>query len=51
MKERDELFLLTPEGQWNPHSDVYAWNEEIMEDWEGNMAEKEDQIHILLYKV
>jgi hypothetical protein len=47
----DDLFLLTPEGQWNPHSDAYARNEENMLDWERNIVEKRDQVEILLSEV
>jgi hypothetical protein len=38
----DDVFLLTPNGIWNPHSDAYVKNEENMLDWEGNMVEKQD---------
>jgi hypothetical protein len=47
----EEVFLLTPEGQWSPHSDAYARNEESMLDWEGNMVEKRDRMQILLSEV
>ena len=34
-----EHVFLTPDGpNWDPHSDVYARNEENMLDWEGNMV-------------
>ncbi len=36
----DDVYLLTPNGIWNPHSDSYSKNEEMMTDWEGNMVEK-----------
>jgi hypothetical protein len=42
LEECDKVFMLTPEGHWNPHSDVYTRNEENMLDWEGNMVEKKD---------
>ena len=32
MGECHKVVLLTPEGKWNPHSDVYALNEEVMVD-------------------
>jgi hypothetical protein len=49
-KELDEcdVVLLTPDQpEWNPHSDVYARNEENMLDWEGNMVETKDRVTIL----
>ena len=35
-----DVLVLTPKGSWNPHSDLYARNEENMMDWEGQMVEK-----------
>ena len=40
--EPEEVYMLTP-TTWNPHSDVYARNEEAMLDWEGNMKPKKDR--------
>jgi hypothetical protein len=37
----NHVYLLTPNGVWNPHSDSYSKNEEMMTDWEGNMVEKQ----------
>ena len=51
LEECEEVFLLTPDGQWDPHSDAYARNEESMLDWEGNMVEKKDRMQILLSEV
>ena len=34
-----EIYTLTP-TKWNPHTDVYALNEESIIDWEGNIKEK-----------
>jgi hypothetical protein len=51
LDECEEVFLLTSEGQWSPHSDAYARNEESMLDWEGNMVEKRDRMQILLSEV
>ena len=53
MPTRDELLgcnvlMLTPDGKWDPHSDVYARNEENMMDWEGKMVESKDRVRILL---
>ena len=33
-----EIYTLTP-TKWNPHTDVYALNEESIVDWEGNIRE------------
>jgi len=38
------VLILTPEGSWNSHSDVYARNEENMMDWEGQMVEPKDRV-------
>jgi hypothetical protein len=36
---------MTPDGSsWNPHSDVYARNEENMLDWNGHMVEPKDRV-------
>ena len=35
----NEVLLLTPDGPWNPNSDVYARNEENMLDHLGNITE------------
>ena len=34
-----EIYTLTPTN-WNPHTDVYALNEESIVDWEGNIRER-----------
>ncbi len=47
----DDVYLLTPNGSWNPHSDSYSKNEEMMTDWEGNMVEKQHQKTILLLEI
>jgi hypothetical protein len=44
----DNVYLLTPNGIWNPHSDAYACNEENMLDWEGHMVERQHRKQILL---
>ena len=36
-----DIYLLTP-TRWNPHSNAYARNEELMLDWEGNLTDKKD---------
>ena len=43
--------MLTPDGNWDPHSDAYAQNEENMLDWEGNMIEKKYHVQILLSEI
>ena len=45
------VYFLTPEGGFNPHTDVYAKNEASMIDWEGNMIGKRDRVEILLEDV
>jgi hypothetical protein len=47
----DDVYLLTPNGPWNPHSDSYSKNEENMLDWEGNLVEKHHRKQILLSEV
>ena len=42
MNYSPDVYLLMPE-HWNPHSDVYAHNEESMLDWEGNMKQPADR--------
>ena len=39
----DDVYLMTPNGQWNPHLDVYERNEESMLDWQGNMVEEQER--------
>ena len=34
-----EIYTLTP-TRWNPHTDVYALNEESIVDWEGNIKDR-----------
>ena len=47
--EGSTVVSITPDGNsWNPHSDVYARNEENMLDWEGNMVEPRDRVRILI---
>ena len=46
----EEIYMLTP-NRWNPHSDVYARNEESMLDWEGNLADTRDRTRFVLSDV
>lgn len=46
----DDVYVLTPTS-WNPHSDVYARNEENMVDWEGNMVQAKDRVRLLMEDV
>ena len=49
LNECNNVQLMTPDGsRWNPHSDVYARNEENMLDWEGQLVEKKDCVRILI---
>ena len=46
-----DVYMLTP-FQWNPHSDVYARNEEAMLDWEGNVkAQKDREVQVVLDEI
>ena len=45
--EIEDVYCLTP-SMWNPHSDVYARNEENMLDWEGHMIDVKYRKKILL---
>jgi hypothetical protein len=51
IEECDDVYLLTPNGKWDPNSDVYAENESNMLDWEGNIIDKKDRVQILLDEV
>jgi hypothetical protein len=46
-----KVLRLTPDGPWDPHSDVYARNEENMLDWQGNIMEPSARPRILLETV
>ena len=47
----ENALLLTPLGQWNPHHDSYAQNEDNMMDWEGKMIEEKYRERILLEEI
>ena len=51
LEECDEVHMLTPNGRWNPNSDVHSTNEENMLDWEGNIIDKKDRVQVLLKEV
>ena len=42
LTDPSDVYMLTP-ANWNPHSEVYARNEESMLDWEGNMKQPCDR--------
>jgi hypothetical protein len=42
LNSSEEIYMLTP-GRWDPHNDAYAYNEEHMLDWEGNMVSRKDR--------
>ena len=44
----DDMYLLTLEHNWKPHTDVYAKNEENMLDWEENIKIKQDRVRVVL---
>lgn len=44
-----ELILLSPDGpEWNPHSDVFACNEEKFLDWRGDIIGAKDRQRVLI---
>ena len=43
-----EVIILSP-ATWNPHSKAYSVNEESMLDWEGNMQQKKDCQHQIVF--
>ena len=46
-----EIYTLTP-TRWNPHTDVYALNEESIVDWEGNIKDRSHcHVQIVLDKI
>jgi hypothetical protein len=47
----NNVYLLTPNGIWNPHSDSYSKNEEMMMDLEGQMVELQHRKEILLSEI
>ena len=51
LEECENILYLTPETSWDPHTDVYARNEENMVDHEGKMIEKQHRMKILLSEV
>lgn len=48
VEEIQDVHLLTPEWRWNPHSEVYASNEDAMVDWEGNIRPVDGRIKLVL---
>ena len=49
LHDGDDYILLTPDGpDWNPHSDVYARNEELFIDWRGELIEPRDRKRVLI---
>ena len=47
----DDVFLITPESPWNPHTDDCAANEANVLYFEGTMIDEKDQVKILLKEV
>ena len=48
VRDCNDVYLITPEHNWNPHTDVYAKNKENMLDWEGNIKAKQDRVRVML---
>ena len=51
MEECEDAHMLTPDGEWNPDTNVYSMNEENMVDWQGHMVERQHRQRILLAEV
>lgn len=51
VEECENVYLLTPEGKWNPNIDTYAHNESSMVDWEGNIKETRDRNQIIIENI
>ena len=45
--ENDNIFEITP-VTWNPHTAIFAHNEDAMIDWEGNMVPEEHRPRLLM---
>ena len=43
-----EVYILSP-ATWNPHCNAYSANEESMLDWEGNMQQRKDCQHRIVF--
>ena len=48
MQDCEDVFLIMLEQNWDPHTKMYAINEENKVDWEGNIKEKQDCVRIIL---
>ena len=49
MSDNLNLLMLTPDGpDWNPHSDVYARNEEQFLDWKGDLIQPQYRQRVLI---
>ena len=49
--EDENALIMTPSGQWQPHSYVYVTNEENMLDWEGTVIDKYHQKKICVSEI
>jgi hypothetical protein len=51
LEDPSSVYMITP-PKWNPHSDAYAKNEELMLDWEGNMRPLKDrEVRVILDEI
>ena len=48
VRDCEDVFLITPEHNLEPHTKMYASNEENISDLEGNIKEKQDSVRIML---
>jgi hypothetical protein len=51
MEECEDVYRLTPDGEWNPDTNVYSMNKENIVDWQGRMIEQQHCQRILLADV
>ena len=49
--DETKVLFLTPEGVWDPNSDVHTTNETNVMDFEGNMKPEKERVKILLSDV
>ena len=48
VQDCEDVFLITPEQNWEPNTKVYASNEENIVDWEGNIKENQYRVRIII---
>ena len=48
VRDCEDVLLITPEHNWDPHTKVYTSSERNIVDWEGNIKENQDRVSIML---